>query len=69
MNFEQLKLQIHIRGLYERLGPESAEDLIARAGLAEQARFHRIQKQIRPRDSHARPQDARPDHASAKSGV
>jgi len=69
MNFEQLKLQIHMRSLYERLGAMDAELLIVDAFLREQARHDKIQKQIRPRHSHARPQDARPDHDDAKSGV
>jgi len=38
MNFEQLRLQIHMRGLYERLGAMDAELLIVDAFLREQAR-------------------------------
>lgn len=38
MNFEQLRLQIHMRGLYERLGAQDAELLIVDAFLREQAR-------------------------------
>ena len=45
MNFEQLKLQIHMRGLYERLGALDAERLIVDAFLKEQARHERIQLQ------------------------
>jgi hypothetical protein len=43
MNFEQLKLQIHMRSLYERLGAMDAELLIVDAFLREQARHERIQ--------------------------
>ena len=42
MNFEQLKLQIHMRSLYERLGAMDAELLIVDAFVKEQARHERI---------------------------
>jgi hypothetical protein len=45
MNFEQLRLQIHMRGLYERLGALDAELLIVDAFLKEQARHDKIQLQ------------------------
>lgn len=45
MNFEQLRLQIHMRGLYERLGAMDAELMIVDAFLREQARHETIQQQ------------------------
>jgi hypothetical protein len=42
MNFEQLRLQMHIRGLYERLGAMDAELLIVDAFVREQARHERM---------------------------
>ena len=45
MNFEQLKLQIHMRDLYERLGAMDAELMIVDAFLREQARHERILQQ------------------------
>jgi hypothetical protein len=45
MNFEQLRLQIHMRGLYERLGAMDAELLIVDAFLREQARHDTMQAQ------------------------
>ena len=45
MNFEQLKLQMHLRGLYERLGPEQAEELISRAVEREMDRYDRLLQQ------------------------
>ena len=59
MNFEQLRLQIHMRHLYERLGARSAELLIVDAFLREQARHERIQQQLRDTNSHARPLGAK----------
>ena len=52
MNFEQLKLQIHMRSLYERLGAMDAELMIVDAFLREQARHDRI-AQLR-QDTHNR---------------
>jgi len=43
MNFEQLKLQIHMRDLYDRLGAMDAELMILRAFELELARHERIQ--------------------------
>lgn len=43
MNFEQLRLQIQMRGLYERLGAMDAELLIVDAFVREQARYEQIQ--------------------------
>lgn len=45
MNFEQLKLQIHMRDLYTRLGAMDAELMIVDAFLREQARHDKIQAQ------------------------
>ena len=45
MNFEQLKLQIHMRRLYEQLGAMDAELMIVDAFVREQARHERIQQQ------------------------
>jgi hypothetical protein len=45
MNFEQLRLQIHMRGLYERLGAMDAELLIVDAFLREQARHDTMLQQ------------------------
>ena len=44
INFERLRLQIHMRGLYERLGAMDAELLIVDAFLREQARHETMQK-------------------------
>jgi hypothetical protein len=43
MNFEQLKLQMHMRSLYERLGTMDAELMIVEAFRKEMARNDRIQ--------------------------
>ena len=45
MNFERLRLQIHMRGLYERLGAMDAELLIVDAFLREQARHEAMPQQ------------------------
>lgn len=66
MNFEQLKLQIHLRGLYERLGASQAETLIADAWLREQARHDRILHKQQGKDNHARPSDATQSYAIPK---
>ena len=42
MMFEQIRLQIHIRGLYERLGAMDAELLVVDAFVKEQARHERM---------------------------
>lgn len=42
MNFEQLRLQMHMRDLYDRLGAMDAELMIVDAFLREQARHDRI---------------------------
>jgi hypothetical protein len=47
MNFEQLKLQIHMRDLYDRLGAMDAELMIVDAFVREQARHERI-RQLQP---------------------
>jgi hypothetical protein len=51
MNFEQLKLQIHMRDLYDRLGAKQAELMIVDAFLREQARHERIRQQQLDKDS------------------
>lgn len=55
MNFEQLKLQIHMRDLYDRLGAMDAELLIVDAFLREQARHDRLveQQALSRKNSHA----------------
>jgi hypothetical protein len=55
MNFEQLKLQMHMRSLYERLGAMDAELMIVDAFVKEQARHDRIQQLQQDKDNHARP--------------
>ena len=55
MNFEQLRLQIHMRGLYDRLGAMDAEMMIVDAFLREQARHERICLLAQEKDSHADP--------------
>lgn len=45
MNFEQLRLQIHMRGLYERLGTMDAELLIVEAFRKEMERNERLEEQ------------------------
>jgi len=45
MNFEQLKLQMHMRQLYERLGSQTAELMIVDAFLKEQARHDKLLEQ------------------------
>ena len=44
MNFEQLKLQMHMRSLYERLGAMDAELLIVEAFQREMARHERLEE-------------------------
>jgi hypothetical protein len=51
MNFEQLRLQIHMRDLYDRLGAMDAELLIVDAFLREQARHDRIRQQQSDKDN------------------
>lgn len=55
MNFEQLKLQIHMRSLYERLGAMDAELMIVDAFVKEQARHDRIRQLQLDKDNRARP--------------
>jgi hypothetical protein len=55
MNFEQLKLQIHMRDLYDRLGAMDAELMIVDAFLREQARHDRIHQPQSDTSSHADP--------------
>ena len=55
MNFEQLKLQIHMRSLYERLGAMDAELLIVDAFLREQARHEAIHRPQAATDSQRDP--------------
>jgi len=55
MNFEQLKLQIHMRSLYERLGAMDAELMIVDAFVKEQARHEQIRQLSRAQDSHVDP--------------
>jgi len=59
MNFEQLKLQIHMRSLYERLGAMDAELLIVDAFLREQARHDKILHTQQDTSNHAHPQTAK----------
>ena len=55
MNFEQLRLQIHMRDLYDRLGAMDAELMIVDAFVKEQARHDRIHQQPKATSSHADP--------------
>ena len=55
MNFEQLKLQIHMRDLYDRLGAMDAELIIVDAFVKEQARHDRIRQLQQATNSHADP--------------
>jgi hypothetical protein len=55
MNFEQLRIQIHMRDLYDRLGAMDAELMIVDAFVKEQARHERIRQLAREKDSHADP--------------
>jgi hypothetical protein len=55
MNFEQLRLQMHMRGLYERLGAMDAELMIVDAFVKEQARHERIRQLKSETNSHADP--------------
>ena len=59
MNFEQLKLQIHMRSLYERLGAMDAELMIVDAFVREQARHDRILQQQEDESNHAHPTGAK----------
>jgi hypothetical protein len=59
MNFEQLKLQIHMRSLYERLGAMDAELMIVDAFVREQARHERILQLRQDKRSHAHPTGAK----------
>ena len=55
MNFEQLRLQIHMRDLYDRLGAMDAELMIVDAFVKEQARHERIQQLQQDEDNRVRP--------------
>lgn len=55
MNFEQLRLQIHMRDLYDRLGAMDAELMIVDAFVREQARHERIRLQTKAKRSLADP--------------
>ena len=55
MNFEQLKLQIHMRDLYDRLGAMDAELMIVDAFVKEQARHERIRQLKSETNNHADP--------------
>jgi hypothetical protein len=48
VNFEQLRLQIHMRDLYDRLGARDAELIIVDAFLREQARHETMQADQAP---------------------
>ena len=52
MNFEQLKLQIHMRDLFDRLGAMDAELMIVDAFVKEQARHERIRQLNQATSSH-----------------
>jgi hypothetical protein len=54
MNFEQLKLQMHMRRLYEQQGVMAAELMIVDAFLREQARQDRIHPQQKATDNRVR---------------
>jgi hypothetical protein len=55
MNFEQLRLQIHMRDLFDRLGAMDAELMIVDAFLKEQARHERIHQPQAATSNHAVP--------------
>jgi hypothetical protein len=55
VNFEQLRLQMHMRGLYERLGAMDAELMIVDAFVKEQARHERIRQLKSETNNHADP--------------
>jgi hypothetical protein len=55
MNFEQLRLQMHMRSLYERLGAMDAELMIVDAFVKEQARHERILQLQWDEDNRVRP--------------
>jgi hypothetical protein len=59
MNFEQLKLQIHMRDLYDRLGARDAELLIVRAFELEMARHDRIARLQPDKNNHDHPHTAK----------
>lgn len=63
MNFEQLKLQMHMRSLYERLGAMDAELMIVDAFLREQARHERILHSKQGKGNHADPTGATQSYA------
>lgn len=55
INFERLRLQMHMRQLYEQLGAMDAEIVIADAFAREQARHEQIRQQTEAKRSHADP--------------
>ena len=55
INFERLRLQMHMRQLYEKLGAMDAELLIVDAFVKEQARHERIRQLEAEKRSHADP--------------
>ena len=61
MNFEQLKLQIHMRSLYERLGAMDAELMILRAFELELARHERIQALANPQSNRVHCEESSPN--------
>lgn len=52
INFERLRLQMHFRQLYERMGAMDAELMIVDAFLREQARHDRIGQPQADTDNH-----------------
>jgi hypothetical protein len=56
MNFERLRLQIHMRKLYEDLGAMDAELLIVDAFVREQARHDRMRQSQQTKNSCVRQQ-------------
>lgn len=44
MNFEQLRLQMHMRDLYDRMGAMDAEIIISEAFAREMARYDKLQE-------------------------
>jgi hypothetical protein len=55
INFERLRLQIHMRDLYNKLGAMDAELLIVDAFVREQARHERIHQPQADTGNHADP--------------
>ena len=55
INFERLRLQMHMRQLYEQLGAMDAELVIVDAFLREQTRHDKIHQPQVDTNSHADP--------------